>query len=49
MPEIEEIKDICFDLNLPYDELPGDRLSSKINALLKKCQLPVAASWWVSK
>ena len=32
--DLEEIKSICFDLTIPYDELPGDRLSTKINALL---------------
>ena len=32
--DTEEIKTLCFDLNLPFDELPGDRLSSKITALL---------------
>ena len=29
-----ELKDLCFDLGINYDNLPGDRLSSKIEAVL---------------
>ncbi|MEM8861333.1 MAG: hypothetical protein AAGD96_23670 [Chloroflexota bacterium] len=32
--DLEELKDICFDLSFNYDDLPGDRLSSKVNALI---------------
>ncbi|MEM9774437.1 MAG: hypothetical protein AAF902_07660 [Chloroflexota bacterium] len=32
--DLEELKNICFDLSFNYDDLPGDRLSSKVNALL---------------
>ena len=31
---IEEIKMLCFDLSIPYDDLAGDGLSPKINSLL---------------
>ena len=31
--DLEELKGICYDLSFVYDELPGDRLSSKVNAL----------------
>ena len=31
---LQEIKIICFDLSIPYDEIPGDNLSSKINSFL---------------
>lgn len=32
--DLEELKNICFDLSFNYDDLPGDRLSSKVNALI---------------
>jgi hypothetical protein len=32
--DTEELKNICFDLSINYDNLPGDRLESKIRALL---------------
>ena len=31
---LEEIKIISFDLSIPFDDIPGDHLSSKVNALL---------------
>lgn len=31
---LNELKDLCFDLDINYDDLPGDRLSTKIEALL---------------
>lgn len=31
---LEEIKGICFDLSIPFDDIPGEHLSSKVNALL---------------
>ena len=32
--DLSGIMALCFDLSLPYDELPGNRLSEKINSLL---------------
>jgi hypothetical protein len=31
---LQDIKLLCFDLSIPYDEIPGENLSSKINSLL---------------
>ena len=34
---LEELKDLCFDLNISYDNLPGDNLSSKARELVNLC------------
>ena len=31
---LEELKTLCFDLGLNFDELPGDRLSRKVESLI---------------
>lgn len=31
---LEEIKILCFDLSIPFDDILGEHLSSKVNALL---------------
>lgn len=33
--DIEELQRICFDLEVPYDDLPGDRLGAKALALIE--------------
>lgn len=35
---LDEIKDICFDLNINYENLPGDTISSKSRELILFCQ-----------
>ncbi len=33
-----ELKTLCFDLQIPYDDLPGDRLDDKTRELVLYCQ-----------
>jgi hypothetical protein len=35
---LEEIKDLCFDLDIIYDNLPGETLSAKARELVSYCQ-----------
>jgi hypothetical protein len=34
----EELKDICFDLNIDYDSLGAEAHSGKVRELIRYCQ-----------